>query len=380
MFLLNEDRELILHSIKSLLDGINPYAPDEEAIEDYTFKLINKLYEEDYFSMAIPEQYQGADLEYVSAMLILKEIAKIDAGIAHILGAHSYGFCRLLRNFGSKELQDKVFWKMKEEKKIGTFALTEPNGSNLGNLELQAKRVENGYVLNGTKAMVTYGRQADYAMIFGLVGKQNYTIFLCPLKKQKGITFGKVEKTMGMESAQIAEINFEDYFLSYEYRLGEEGQGIEIMCDMLAISRITNGAIALGLAEKAVDLGIGYTKERRLNGRPLIEHINIKFTLAEAYSRLSSIQLIVMNAAEHANEKCDLFEASIVKYEATEAAKKICDSMMQMHGGNGYLTEYEIERLYRDVRLHTIVGGSSELLLDLIGNCIIEEYEQLVQE
>lgn len=371
MFELNDERKIILNSVQEMLKGIPSFNPEKDEVSAYTKEVISKLYDEDFFMMAVPEEYQGTDLEYVAAMIIIKEIAKTDAGIAHILSAHSYGFCRLIRNFGTREQQDNIFGKMKSDQLVGTFALTEPNGSNLDNLEFQAERVEGGYRLNGTKAMVTYGVHADFVMTFGFVEQRKYTLFICPLKNQTGINFGKVEKTMGMETAQIAEIHFDNYFLPAEYRLGEEGQGIEIMCNMLNVSRITNGAIALGLAEKAVDEGISYTKERVLNERPLIEHGNIKFSIAKAYSRLSAIRLIVLNAAEHANHKGNLLEASIAKYEATEAAKEICDSMLQMHGGNGYLKEYAIERIYRDVRIHTIVGGSSEVLLDMIGKCII---------
>ncbi len=358
------------------IDGNNIRYFMEEAL-----KVVGRL---GYLGMSVPEKYGGTGLDTLSAATALVEFAKVNAALAHIVNAHSFCFITPLVKYGSEKQKNFYLSQLAAGQKIGTFAFTEPDGSNVNTIRVTAKRINNGYLLNGTKCMITYAGCADYALIFTRTGpaggglERSFSFFIADLKQTEGITIGKPEMTMGMEGTQIAEINFHDCKVPADDLLGREGDGLEIIADMLETSRTTNAAVALGIALAAYEEAVKYAHHRSLNGKPLIQHPVINAKLAGMYCKLQSMELNTYYTAQNlAEKKKNVFtDSSVVKYMVAETAKEICDASLQIHGGYGYIKDYFIEQLYRDVRINTIMGGTSETILSEIGGLITQKISQ----
>ena len=359
------------------------FAQFENTIDQSTYdSYISELEKLKILGLLIPEKYGGYTIDFLSATLLIYELAKRNSSLAHVLSCHTFGFSFPINQFGSTHQKEKYLTKIVDHNCKGTLAITEPTGIMPSSIKLTAKGSDGFYVLNGNKCMITNAVNSDFAIV--LVKTNNidsdtptfndFSLLIVDLKETDGITIGVVEETMGMENVQISEILFEDAKIPKSQVLGEEGQAFKLLFKIFEYSRIINASVALGIAETAFNEGVRYAKQRMLNGKPLIINPIINQSIARSQIDLKTINLLTFyNASliENTDESIYL-NAAISKMCVTEKAKSICDSMLQIFGGYGYVKKYNIEKLYRDIRIHTILGGSSEIILNTVVNEILK--------
>lgn len=371
-----EDHAIAEHA-QNLIKELPPKQMFVTNVKEFMKRAMETLAIQGYLGLRIPADYGGEDLNMLSSMIVLAEIAQAHPSIAHVLGAHTFGFCNCVINYGTDAQKDIYLRKFRQKAKLGTLAFTEPGGHNLDSQAMSATKVDDGFVLNGTKSMITCAKEADAALVFVKTGQEeelekNFSFFIVDLKDSEGIEFGKVEATMGMEGAQIADIYFSDCKVPEDRLVGEEGQGLEIIVNSTIGTRIANAAVALGISEAAYKQAVKFAAQRLLFGRPLVTHTHANFELADIFSKLETIKLLTYHSASLCDDGGSrmFINAAICKYQVTEIAKEICDKALQIHGGYGYIRDSMIEQLYRDIRVHTLIGGSSEVLKSTIGKTI----------
>ena len=339
----------------------------------YPEEIIKELGELGYCSMIIPEEYDGINIDTISNMIVINEISKSDASIGHILSTINYGFCNPIKLFGSHEQKEKYLKNFTKSNNIGALAYNEPDGISLGQIKTIARKENDCYILNGTKSMISNANMADYAIVFAKtdknpIGLEGYSFFIVKLKNNISISIGKVEQTMGLESLNISEIHFEDVQLPESCLLGEVGKGMFIIIKSMELMRLANAAVALGIAERAFKEVSRYVTFRKVNNMPLIKLQTVQHALVDMKSLLDLMHLATFYGAYvyDKNLKDLNMQQSIIKGFVTEKAKEICDQALQLFGGYGYIKDSIIEKLYRDVRAMTIMGGSNEMLKSII--------------
>src|ERR1035437_8962746 len=346
--------------IKEKLSSSN-YSTVQESVQ-LGIEILSRL---GYLGINIPSKYGGVELDNVSKMLIVKLLAKTNASLAHVFSAHVFGFVEAIVECGTEYQKDNLLPKLATGEEIGTLSITEPNGISPDVLVTRAERQGEYFVINGSKSMLTNAKQAKYALV--LLKTKNYnkitgdysqlSLMIVDLKKKSGLSFGKIEETMGLEGAQICDVHFDNYTVSEKYLLGKEGEGLKTLVKLLNYTRIANAAVALGIAEAALDEGIKYTKMRQLNKMPLMSNPQISIILTDVQKDIEICHLLTFYTASLLDRSLGDIQqnSTIAKLHVTETAKKICDSILQLHGGYGYLKDYRIEQLYRDIRITTII-------------------------
>jgi alkylation response protein AidB-like acyl-CoA dehydrogenase len=277
--------------------------------------------------------------------------------------------------FGSTEQKEKFLRPMARGEWLGAFCLTEPQaGSDAANLRTRAQRDGDGYVLNGVKQFITSGKTAQIAIAFAVtdpaLGKRGITAFIVPTDTP-GYIVSRVEEKMGQRASDTAQITFEDMRLSAEHRLGEEGQGYRIALSNLEGGRIGIASQSVGMARAAYEAALAYARERETFGKPIIAHQSVAFRLADMATQIDAAHLLVMRAAElrDGGLPC-LKEASMAKLFASEMAERVCSTAIQIFGGYGYVTDFPVERIFRDVRVSQIYEGTSDVQRLVISRAI----------
>lgn len=377
MYIFNDNQKYLKRIFEKMIkQGLLESTSSYDAFDSFN-EILNRLAEENIFGINVPKELGGCNYDTVSQVIILSLIASENPAVAHVLGANLYGFYQSIIDFGTEAQKDIYVMDAQRKRKLGTFAYTEPNGCNFNLMKLRADKVSNGYILNGTKTMVTYASKADFILVFAKTDNSdnifdNFSVFIVDVKNTDGIIFGKDEKIMGLDGMPINEIKFEDCYLDDKKLLGRKGDGVQILVKQLEKSRIANAAVALGIAETAYKEALKFSKNRCTEKGTLFENPIINQKLALLKVKLETIRLLAYNAAH----RCDmgdeklLYFASIAKYQVAETTKEICDEALQIHGGYGYSKNYAIEQLYRDARLFTIINGTSELILAAIGGML----------
>jgi len=316
--------------------------------------------------MNVPEAYGGAGVDYLSYILALEEIARVDASVAVTMSVNNSVACAPVLNFGTEEQKRKYLKPMASGEVLGGFMLTEPDaGSDAAALKTKATKVEGGWKLNGAKAWITNGGVGKYFVTMAIThpekGKKGISAFVLDAD-QAGVVMAKPEEKMGLRSSKTVMVALEDAFVADSDLLGEYGDGLKVALNGLDGGRIGIAAQALGIAQRALDESIAYAKTRQTFGKPIGEHQAIQTYLAEMEAKVQASRLLVYKAATLKNEgkPCTL-EAATAKLFATESAVWVCDRAVQIHGGYGYSREYVVERLYRDVRVTTIYEGTTEI-------------------
>jgi len=316
--------------------------------------------------VVVPEQYGGAGLDYVSYALAVTEIAAADGAVSTAFQVHNSLVCLALLNYGNEDQKTRYLRPLASGELLGAFCLTEPDaGSDAAAIKTRARHRGNTFVLIGSKQFITSGKSADLAIVFAVTdpdaGKKGISAFVVPTHSP-GYRVARVEHTMGQRGSDHCQIASEDCELLPEQMLGEEGQGLKIALANLEGGRIGVAAQSVGMARAAYDCALAYAKERKTFGKPIIEHQAVAFRLADMATSLQAAELMVLRAASlrDAGEPC-LKAASMAKLFASEAAEKICSAAIQIHGGYGYLNDFPVERIYRDVRVCSIYEGSSEI-------------------
>ncbi|MDR6666157.1 acyl-CoA dehydrogenase family protein [Rhizobium sp. 1399] len=316
--------------------------------------------------MLVPETYGGSDTGVIAYAAAIEEIAAGDGPCSTIMSVHSSVGCVPILKFGNEEQRQRFLPKLASGEWIGGFALTETQaGSDASNLKTRARRDGDHYVLDGSKQFITSGKNGQVIIVFAVTdpeaGKKGITAFIVPTDTP-GYEVIRVEEKLGLHSSDTCQIAFTGMRIPAELRLGEEGEGYRIALANLEGGRIGIAAQAVGMAQASFEAARDYARERTAFGKPIVEHQAVAFRLADMATRIEAARQLVFHAASlrEAGQPC-LSEASMAKLFASEMAERVCSDAIQIHGGYGYIADYPVERIYRDVRICQIYEGTSDV-------------------
>ncbi|AJX13649.1 acyl-CoA dehydrogenase [Burkholderia ubonensis] len=365
--LYTEDQRMIRDAARAFAtEVLAPNAAQWDRDAHLPDAVVAQLGELGLLGMIVPQELGGAYTDYVAYALAMEEIAAGDAACATMMSVHNSVGCGPILGFGTPAQKERWLADMAAGRTIGAFCLTEPQaGSEAHNLRTRAELRDGKWVLNGAKQFVTNGQRAGIAIVFAVTdpdaGKRGISAFLVPTDTP-GFVVGKPEKKMGIRASDTCPITFENCAIPEENLLGARGEGLKIALSNLEGGRIGIAAQALGIARAAFDKARRYAGERVQFGKPLAEHQAIQQKLADMATQINAARLLVHHAAKlrTAGLPC-LSEASQAKLFASEMAERVCSDAIQIHGGYGYLADYEVERHYRDARITQIYEGTSEV-------------------
>ena len=377
--ILTEEQTMIQDMARSYVqERIAPFSEEWDKNKTFPAEALQGLGELGFYGMLVPEQWGGSEIGYTAAALVLEEIAAGDGACSTIISVTNSVGCMPILNFGNDEQKEKYLKPLASGQMLGAFCLTEPHaGSDAADLKTKAVRIGDHYVLNGTKQFITSGKHGDIAIVFAVTdpaaGKKGISAFIVPTNTP-GYIVANIENKMGQNASDTAQIVFEDCKIPAENLLGKEGQGYKIALSGLEGGRIGIAAQCVGMARAAYQYALQYAKDRMSFGKPIFEHQAIQFKLAEMATSVDAARNMVLNAAElrDHNKPC-LKEACMAKLFASEAAEKVCSDAIQVLGGYGYLKDYPVERIYRDVRIAQIYEGTSEVQKMVIARSIGNE-------
>ena len=332
--------------------------------------------------IVVPESYGGAGLDYVSLAVALEEIAAGDGATSTVISVQNSVVCGPILAFGTAAQKDRYLKPLASGEKIGCFCLTEPHtGSDAAAIATRAEFVRGAdsdggghYVLNGTKQFITSGKNADVAIVFALTdkaaGKKGMSAFIVDTTLP-GYDAARIEDKLGQRASDTAQIVLSDCRVPAANLLGREGEGYRIALANLEAGRIGIAAQAVGMARAAFEAALSYARERESFGKPIIEHQAISFRLADMATQIEAARQLTWHAASlrDAGLPC-LKEASMAKLFSSEMAERVCSDAIQIHGGYGYVTDFPVERIYRDVRVCQIYEGTSDIQRLVIGRAL----------
>ncbi|ENO96597.1 acyl-CoA dehydrogenase [Thauera phenylacetica] len=374
--ILNQEQELIRDSMRAFAqERLAPFAAEWDRNHTFPREALNELAELGALGMVVPEEWGGAGMDYMSLVLTLEEIAAGDGATSTIVSVQNSLPCGILNRFGSEAQKEAWLKPLARGEKLGCFCLTEPHvGSDASAIRTSAVRDGNEWVLNGVKQFITTGKYADVAIVFAVTdkaaGKKGITCFLVPASAP-GYQVGRIEEKMGQKASDTTQILFEDCRIPADSVVGQEGEGYRIALSNLEAGRIGIAAQCLGMARAALEAAVKYAQERESFGKPIFEHQAVNFRLADMATQLEAARQLVWHAAslKDAGRPC-LKEASMAKLFASEMAERVCSDAIQVHGGYGYVTDFPVERIYRDVRVCQIYEGASDIQKLVIGRAL----------
>lgn len=347
-------------------ERLAPGAAERDVSHAFPKAELKDMGELGFLGMLVPEAYGGSETGTVAYAVALEEIAAGDGPCSTIMSVHSSVGCVPILKFGTEEQKQRFLPKLASGEWIGGFALTEPQaGSDASNLRTRARRDGDGYVLDGAKQFITSGKNGYVIIVFAVTdpdaGKKGITAFIVPTDTP-GYEVVRVEHKLGLHSSDTCQIAFTNMRIPADLRLGAEGEGYKIALANLEGGRIGIASQSVGMARAAFEAARDYARERIAFGKPIIEHQAVAFRLADMATQIAAARQMVLHAAElkEAGEPC-LTEASMAKLFASEMAEKVCSDAIQIHGGYGYMSDYPVERIYRDVRICQIYEGTSDV-------------------
>jgi len=350
---------------------VKPLAQEVDETEIFPRATVEKMAKAGFMGIPIPKEYGGQGCDTLTYVMCIEELAKVCGTTAVIVSAHTSLCCDPILFYGTEEQKQKYLPDLASGRKLGAFGLTEP-GAGTDAQGQQTKAVLDGdeWVLNGSKCFITNGKEADVYIIFAITGvdvdprgraKKRISAFIVE-KGTPGFTFGVKEKKMGIRGSSTYELIFTDCRIPKENLLGQEGKGFGYAMHTLDGGRIGIAAQALGLAEGALDLTIAYDKERKQFGKTIAQQQNTQFQLANMATRIEAAKCLVYKAAmAKATQKSYTVEAAMAKLFAAETASAVTSECVQLHGGYGYIREYDVERMMRDAKITEIYEGTSEV-------------------
>lgn len=347
-------------------ERLKPFAAEWDREHRFPKEALREMAELGFLGMLVPEQWGGAETGHVAYAMALEEIAAGDGACSTIMSVHNSVGCMPILKYGSEAQKQQFLRPLAEGKMIGAFALTEPHaGSDASDLRTKARRDGDDYVLNGSKQFITSGQHAGIVIVFAVtdaaLGKKGISAFIVPTDTP-GFSVARVEEKLGQHASDTCQLQFNDMRIPASLRLGEEGEGYKIALSNLEGGRIGIASQAVGMARAAFDAARQYSHERETFGKPIIEHQAVAFRLADMATQIAVARQMVMHAAtlREAGLPC-LAEASMAKLFASEMAEKVCSAALQTLGGYGYLKDFPLERIYRDVRVCQIYEGTSDV-------------------
>ncbi len=376
---LSDEQVLIQDTARAFAqDRIAPGAAERDRTAEFPRALLGEMAELGLMGMLTPVDYDGSDTGMVSLALAMEEVAAADGAISTIMSVHN-GVAQLpIVDYGTADQKDRFLKPLARGEMLGGFALTEPHaGSDAGAIKCRARRDGNHFVLSGTKQFITSGKYADVMLTFAITdpdaGKKGISAFLVPTTTE-GYRVASVEKKMGQRCSDTAQIAFDDCRLTPDLLLGEEGDGYKIALSNLEGGRIGIAAQSVGMARAAYECARDYAKDRQSMGTPIIEHQAVAFRLADMATGIAAARGLTLDAARlrEAGQPC-LKEASMAKVFASEMAEKVCSDAIQTLGGYGYVEDFPVERIARDVRVCQIYEGTSDIQRLVIARAIASE-------
>jgi butyryl-CoA dehydrogenase len=376
---LSSEQRLIRDSVRRYArEKLAPFASKWDRDNEFPREALRGLAELGLFGACVPEEWGGAGLDHVSLALALEEIAAGDGACSTILSVNNAVVCTPILNNGTTEQKTQFLTPLARGDALGCFCLTEPHaGSDAAAIRTSARKEGDFYVLNGVKQFITSGKNGDIAIVFAVTnkdaGKRGISAFIVPTNTP-GYIVARLEEKLGQRASDTAQIVFENCRVPAANRLGAEGEGYRIALSNLEGGRIGIAAQSVGMARAAFDAARQYAREREAFGQPLIAHQAVSFRLADMATQIEVARQMVLHAASlrDAGEPC-LKEASMAKLFASEMAERVCSDAIQIHGGYGYVSDFPVERIYRDVRVCQIYEGASDIQRLVIGRAIADE-------
>lgn len=368
--LLTQDQEMIRDAVRSFAqEQLWPHAAQWDKEHAFPEAAHKGLAELGAYGICVPEEYGGAGLDYVTLALVLEEVAAGDGGTSTPISVTNCPYNAILMKYGTEAQKQKWLAPAARGEMLGAFALTEPHvGSDASSLRTTAVKDGDGYVLNGVKQFITSGKNGHAAVVIAVTdkaaGKKGMSAFIVPTHRlgNHGWVVARIEDKLGQHSSDTAQINLENCRVPAENLIGEEGEGYKIALSALEGGRIGIAAQSVGMARSALEVAIQYAKERESFGTAIFNHQAVGFRLAESATKLEAARQLIWHAASlrDAGLPC-LKEAAMAKLFATETAEAVCSAAIQTLGGYGYVSDFPVERIYRDVRVCQIYEGTSDV-------------------
>ena len=374
---LTDEQLLIQDTMRAFArDELAPHAAQWDREHTFPREALRALGGLGALGMVVPEKWDGAGMDYVSLAVALEEIAAGDGATSTIVSVQNSVVCGPINAFGSDAQKTRYLPSLAGGEQLGCFCLTEPQtGSDASAIVTRAERRGDAYVLNGVKQFITTGANADVAIVFALTdkaaGKKGMSAFIVDVKTP-GFVVARIEEKLGQRASDTAQIVFENCAVPAANLLGREGDGYRIALANLEGGRIGIAAQAVGMARAAFEAALGYARERQAFGKPIAEHQAVNFRLADMATKIDVARQMVWHAAalRDAGEPC-LKEASMAKLFASEMAETVASDAIQIHGGYGYVADFPVERIYRDVRVCQIYEGTSDIQRMVIGRALL---------
>ena len=374
--ILNEEQSMIRDAVRSYVrEQISPYAAQWDKDNHFPKAALKGLADLGCYGITVPETWGGAGLSYVALAVILEEIAAGDGATSTVISVNNCPVCSILMAYGNDSQKEQWLRPLARGELLGAFCLTEPHvGSDASALRTTAVRDGDHYVLNGVKQFITSGKNGDVAIVMAVTdkaaGKRGISAFIVPTRTP-GYRVARLEDKLGQHASDTAQIAFEDCRVPANCLIGDEGQGYKIALSGLEGGRIGIASQAVGMARAAFEAALHYAKEREAFGTAIFEHQAVQFRLADMATRIEAARQLIWHAAslKDANQPC-LREAAMAKLFASEIAEQVCSDAIQVHGGYGYVSDFPVERIYRDVRVCQIYEGTSDIQRILIGRAL----------
>ena len=378
-FRLTDEQQMMRETARRFADErVKPGAAERDRTHEFPVELLKECAELGFMGVAIPEEYGGAGMDYISYAIMIEEISRACASTGVILSVNNSLVCDPLLKYGSDYIKEKYLTPLAEGKYLGCFGLTEPNaGSDAANLKTTAVKDGDYYVINGSKIFITNATHADICLLFAVTdkekGKHGISAFVVETKWD-GFNIGTVEDKLGINASGTAELYFEDLRVPKENLLGEEGQGYKIALATLDGARIGIAAQGVGLAQAVLDECVRYAKERVQFGRPIASFQAIQWYLADMATNIEAARLLTYKGAacKQNGGRCNKI-TSMAKVFAAETAMEAARKGVQIFGGYGYMKEYPMERFFRDAKILEIYEGTSEIQRIVIAAQVLSE-------
>ena len=370
--LLNQDQEMIRDALRDFVrEQITPHAARWDKEHEFPKEVHQGLAALGAYGICVPEELGGAGLDYVSLALVLEEIAAGDGGTSTVISVTNCPVNAILMKYGNAGQQEQWLRPLAQGQMLGAFCLTEPHvGSDASALRTTAVRDGGDYVINGVKQFITSGKNGDVAIVIAVTdkaaGKKGMSAFIVPTRNP-GYQVARLEDKLGQHSSDTAQINFENCRIPAANLIGAEGEGYRIALSALEGGRIGIAAQSVGMARAAFECALQYSKERESFGQPIFNHQAVGFRLADCATQIEAARQLIWHAASlrDAGLPC-LKEAAMVKLFASEMAERVCSAAIQTLGGYGVVSDFPVERIYRDVRVCQIYEGTSDVQKILI--------------
>ncbi|HYZ64285.1 MAG TPA: acyl-CoA dehydrogenase family protein [Acetobacteraceae bacterium] len=347
-------------------EKLAPTAAAREQAGAIEKEIIEALGEMGFLGATNSAEWGGSEIPYEAYAQVVEEIAAGDGSVSTLVSVHNAPTCEILEKFGTPEQKERWLRPLASGQAVGSFALTEPSaGSDASGVRTRAVRTNSGYTINGSKQFISNARIGKTTILFAVTdpeaGKKGISCFIVA-NDTPGFSVARVEHKLGQKASDSCALSFDDMQVPDDQRIGAEGEGLKIALATLESGRIGIAAQSVGMARAALDYAIQYAKERKQFGRPIIEHQAVGFRLVEAKTRLAAARELTLRAARLKDAGQPALEAAaMAKLFASEAAEAICSAAIQTLGGYGYLADYPVERIYRDVRVCQIYEGTSDV-------------------